>query len=161
MRKTLAYLLNKVLSMNSIQKTPCWESRAKHKVGYVGLGPKTTVGGRGQKVSSPGLLCYQGLCYNFAGIVPMGTHPVCAILKYAKIPQKIMQNTPSAIIGMEIALNCGGNMRATRTGIPKRHGKFFWSSQLRIGWGKNTYDSVAHSYIQLMFSYTVYTHYTV
>ena len=60
-------------------------------------------GGRGQKVSSPGLLCYQGLCYNFAGIVPMGTHPVCAILKYAKIPQKIMQNTPSAIIGMEIA----------------------------------------------------------
>ena len=53
----------------------------------------------------------------------MGTHPVCAILKYAKIPQKIMQNTPSAIIGMEIALNCGGNMRATSTGIPKRHVK--------------------------------------
>ena len=79
--------------------------------------------GARQKVSSPGLLCYQGLCYNFAGIVPMGTHPVCAILKYAKIPQKIMQNTPSAIIGMEIALNCGGNMRATSTGIPKRHVK--------------------------------------
>ena len=36
-----------------------------------------------------------------------------------------MQNTPSAIIGMEIALTCGGNMRATSTGIPKRHAKFF------------------------------------
>ena len=74
-----------------------------------------------------------------------------------------MQNTPSAIIGMEIALNCGGNMRATSTGIPKRHVKFFWSSQLRIGWGKNTYDSVAHSYIQLMFSYMCIhtTQYTV
>ena len=55
----------------------------------------------------------------------MGTHPVCAILKYAKIRQKIMQNTPSAIIGMEIALTCGGNMRATSTGIPERHAKFF------------------------------------